>query len=152
MDQRTLYGVNYPNVVAEPFDGEWVIVNLDTGTYFSMDGSAGVLWPYAVAGLTLDDFIDQAARIFPTAGSQVRQDAKEFHQQLREHSLIRPIEAEQFNEVQMTVSVVEYAPPRMSVHADLQDILLLDPVHDVDAAGWPVTAPLNDESSPRSDI
>lgn len=151
MDQNAPYGVNYPNVVAESFDGEWVIVNLDTGTYFSLDGSAAVLWPYAAAGLTPEEFVETASQIFPEAGLQVRQDAEDFHRKLREHSLVRSIESESTSEVEVTVSSGEYTAPRLSVHADLQDILLLDPVHDVYAAGWPVTAPLEDDPSPRSE-
>ena len=32
-----------------------------------------------------------------------------------------------------------YQPPVLETYADLQDILLLDPVHDVDETGWPKT-------------
>ena len=150
MHEQPRFGINYPNVVAESFDEEWVIVNLETGTYFSLDGSAAALWPHAIAGLTLEEFVATAGQIYPTAGPALRQDIEGFHEQLREHSLVRPIDAEPITDVQVSVSATDYAGPRMGVHADLQDILLLDPVHDVDAAGWPVVAPLDDDPSRSS--
>ena len=32
----------------------------------------------------------------------------------------------------------DYAPPAMSKYTDMEDLLLLDPVHEVDEVGWPV--------------
>lgn len=88
VEQQPRFGINYPNVVAEAFDGEWVIVNLATGTYFSLDGSAAVLWPHAIAGLTLEEFVERAGRIYPAAGPELSRDIEDFHEQLRAHSLV----------------------------------------------------------------
>jgi biotin carboxylase len=33
-----------------------------------------------------------------------------------------------------------FAPPRVEKYTDMQDIILLDPVHEVGAAGWPQAA------------
>jgi hypothetical protein len=30
-----------------------------------------------------------------------------------------------------------YVPPVMNKHSDMQELLLLDPIHEVDEAGWP---------------
>jgi hypothetical protein len=30
-----------------------------------------------------------------------------------------------------------YSPPKLSAYTDMQELLLLDPVHEVDDAGWP---------------
>jgi hypothetical protein len=34
-----------------------------------------------------------------------------------------------------------FAPPRLEVFDDLQDLFLVDPIHDVDEAGWPHVTP-----------
>ncbi len=34
-----------------------------------------------------------------------------------------------------------FAPPRLQRYTDMQDLLLLDPIHDVDEVGWPVASP-----------
>ena len=35
-------------------------------------------------------------------------------------------------------SALEFAPPRLEKYSDLEDLLVLDPIHDVDEAGWPI--------------
>jgi len=37
-------------------------------------------------------------------------------------------------------SSVGFSTPTMSVYTDMEDLLLLDPIHDVDETGWPVRA------------
>lgn len=37
-------------------------------------------------------------------------------------------------------SSVEFSAPTISVYSDMEDLLLLDPIHDVDETGWPVRA------------
>jgi len=33
-----------------------------------------------------------------------------------------------------------FRPPTVAVYSDMEDLLLLDPIHDVDETGWPVRA------------
>ena len=42
--------INTPNVVGEEFDSEVVVVNLDSGYYFSILGSAKDIWRTLVNG------------------------------------------------------------------------------------------------------
>lgn len=44
MTQATRIRINTPNVVGEEFEGEVVAVNLESGTYFSLLGSAADIW------------------------------------------------------------------------------------------------------------
>ena len=36
--------VNRPTVISETIDGEAVVINLDSGHYYSLDGTAGEIW------------------------------------------------------------------------------------------------------------
>jgi hypothetical protein len=36
---------------------------------------------------------------------------------------------------------IEFKPPALNKYSDMQDLLLLDPIHDVDVAGWPTIKP-----------
>jgi hypothetical protein len=65
----------------------------------------------------------------------------DFVQQLVDFALIVPLT----NPVSIGGTELEsaarsqvHSTPKLTVYSDLQDILLLDPVHDVDSAGWPV--------------
>lgn len=35
----------------------------------------------------------------------------------------------------------EFQPPALESYTDMQDLLLLDPIHEVDEMGWPQKAP-----------
>ena len=35
--------------------------------------------------------------------------------------------------------LIDYSTPVVEIFSDMQEILLLDPVHDVDKSGWPIT-------------
>lgn len=145
MQDDSSYCLNYPHVVAEAFDGEWVIVHLTTGTYFSLDGTAATLWPWVISGVSLTDAISGARSAFPDAGAGLAEDIRGFVSELLSHDLIRELR-EAVSAPLAAADAPDYSPPVIGVHADLQDILLLDPVHDVDAAGWPIAAmePLGD--------
>ena len=34
----------------------------------------------------------------------------------------------------------QYAAPKLSTYTDMQELLLLDPIHEVDESGWPAQA------------
>ncbi len=109
---------NRPDVLDEVFDGEAVLVNLRTGRYYSLDAAATAVWRAVVAGEPLPD---------GTAG---------FARRLVEEELAVgdiPEGAEAAGE------------PVMEVFTDMEDILLLDPIHDVDydAAGFPARPAAN---------
>jgi hypothetical protein len=39
------------------------------------------------------------------------------------------------------IGTAEFHAPVLQVYSDMQDLLLLDPIHEVDATGWPMPAP-----------
>ena len=40
-----------------------------------------------------------------------------------------------------------FTPPKLERYTDMQEIILLDPVHKVDSQGWPRAAPTVPESA-----
>ena len=105
---------NRPDVLDEVFDGEAVLVNLRTGRYYSLDARATVIWQAVVAGEPLPEGSEGFAQ--PARRGGARGDRRGAP---RPHG--------------------EHGGPVMEVFTDMEDILLLDPIHDVDydAAGWP---------------
>ncbi len=109
-----------PDVVGEEFDGEVVVLNLRTGQYFGLNESGAALWGAILAGA-------DPADIAGISGS-------EFAARLVELGLISqsaepPVPAEK-----LTLDIT----PMIDVYDDLSDLILADPIHDVDAEkGWP---------------
>src|SRR4051812_23291770 len=53
----TGFRINGPNVVYESFDEEIVVVNLDTGNYYSLSGTGPTIWVDLVDGSHIDEVV-----------------------------------------------------------------------------------------------
>lgn len=140
--------INQPNVVGEEFEGEVVAVHLVTGTYFSLPGSAGTIWQRLAAGATAGQVHQYVKEQFDCSSERsVDEAVSRFLDELRALDLITsdPWPAGMAPAPSATVNLTDRRPfqePAIEAFDDLQDILLLDPIHDVDEAGWPTAAPL----------
>ena len=140
MDPRR-FRINAPTAVSEVIDGEAVIMNLESGHYFSARGLAGALWEATIAGATVAELTQASLQKWPA--SSIEGDAQQFLAQLLEHRLIT---ATELATVDLSVlapmldslSTQPYAAPVLDVFTDMEDLLLLDPIHDVGEAGWPM--------------
>ena len=121
---------NRPDVIEEAFGDEVVLVNLRTGRYYSLEGSAGPLWK-AIG--------DGAGPEQVAAAADAPVDA------------VIPFLTQLVDE-QLVVVEGDQLPPhagagldheaKLLVFNDMEDILQLDPIHDIDldGTGWPSPA------------
>jgi hypothetical protein len=125
-----------PRLAADIFDNEYIIANLDTVLYYSIQGIAVSL----VQALPFEDPsapINKIALIFNGSENNVADELKEIWQQLVNEEIVKePIKPVAINEG--WVPVTNYAAPLFNRYADMQDLLMLDPIHEVDEEGWPV--------------
>ena len=121
--------INAPDIIQETFDDESVIVNLRQGLYYSLNKAALPLWEEIVRGSSLDKL--------NTGGHEFSSDdVAGFVRELRAENLII-VEGEDIPDgVSPTIYLQKFE--------DLQDLLLLDPIHDVDERGWPHAKPSED--------
>src|SRR5262245_32059579 len=136
------FRVNAPAVASEIIDGEAVIMNLRSGAYFSTRGSGSLLWSWIEQGIAEDALLDALRQSFADADGQAAPALDAFLSQLLQHELIReiplhgPIPAPEPRIP--PPSRVPFAAPMLEVYTDMQDLLLLDPIHDVsEDEGWP---------------
>lgn len=130
-----------PSVVSEIIDGEVVVLNLDSGNYYSADQIGAVLWRWMELGFGTDEMLEELRRRFPNADpAEMENGIANFFAQLREHDLIAAEDATRDASV-ATIDGAElgdaFVTPALQCYSDMQDLLLLDPIHDVDEAGWP---------------
>ncbi|MFM2438829.1 MAG: hypothetical protein RLZ55_1654 [Actinomycetota bacterium] len=119
------YAVAQPDIVADALDGEVILINLDSGMYFRARGDAALAWDAVVSGGLLTEVAGPAA-----------QHLDAFVGRLLEHRLIVAVPPVAAGVAQLAVE----GPFMLEAYSDLQNLLNLDPVHDVDsAAGWPAT-------------
>lgn len=137
------YKQNTENVAAEKFDGEFVLINFARGTYFSLRNAAVDVWQQFENGATPEAVGARIAAHFSVAGDAVQAELERCIGTLIEEELICETDAP--GPAVEGWSSQAYEAPVVEVYSDLQDLIILDPVHEVDdAIGWPRRPPERD--------
>lgn len=139
------FRVNDKQVVHEIFDGEVLVINLETGTYYSLLGSAARIWTGLVGGASIASMTQALGAVYEGDPAVIEAAVVEFVSKLAQQSLLVP---DEMPAPQVAVEIggiggpkAPFAAPTLDVFTDMQDLLLLDPIHDVEEAGWPVVKP-----------
>jgi hypothetical protein len=143
------YRANSPTVISETLDGEAVIMDLRSGTYFSTRGTGAIIWTWFEGGATVRQIMTELSKTRGGDSALVGGAVDAFIRELADFHLIvaDPNEADDA-ELPPAPGDLIYAPPVLAAYTDMDDLLQLDPVHDVDAeSGWPVPRPRPDETS-----
>lgn len=137
------YSVNLKHVVHETVENETIVMNLINGYYYSFSGLASVIWEVVADSGRLDELIKILARFYHQTEEGVQAMVSQFVMELNENELIieRGDEACALNPSEVLPLLQALAPefmkPVLFKYTDMQDVLLLDPIHDVDVKGWP---------------
>ena len=130
--------INVPRIVHDEIDREVLAIDLATGTYFSMRGPARALWHLLTAGPAgIDDAVSAVLAGYPDAPPDAAGEIRSFIELLVGHDLLRGSEGTTGAPSLPGEDLGPYAPPVVEAFTDMQELVLLDPVHDVGAAGWP---------------
>jgi hypothetical protein len=129
--------VNSPDVIAESVDGEVLIINLVSGTYYNTAGSGAAAWRILAAGVPVAKAIEQLAGHFDIDPEAVAAGVVPWLKELLAEEIVvaRETAAEPLEVLES--SPVTWAAPTIEKFTDMQDLLILDPVHEVAAEGWP---------------
>jgi DNA-binding NarL/FixJ family response regulator len=146
----TYYRVNSPNVIHEIIDGEAVLVNMENGSYYSIDSVGAVVWDYIEKGLSNRQIVQAISNQYAGNQEEISTGIEKLIDDLKTERLIVPGEpssehnhAAAINQAIPAVPKPEFVPPVLNKYTDMEDLLLLDPIHDVDETGWPNTNPSN---------
>lgn len=131
------YSISAPDIVAEDFDGQVVVLNLANGHYYSVHGAGGALWTLVAAGTAIDAIVSSLAAQRP----ELVESALRFIREIVALGLVREASASAVPASALPASWPGEAP-RLEVFNDLAELITADPVHDVDVeAGWPTLRP-----------
>ncbi|HKY43058.1 MAG TPA: PqqD family protein [Pyrinomonadaceae bacterium] len=141
------FRVNTPTVTHETIDGEAVIINLDSGNYYSLVDVGSFIWGLVEKGASASEVQDLVLQTYQADAMDVDRGVQELLAQLEQENLIVPVDEAgplDLTEVQPPNNGHEkpsFNPPSLHKYSDMQELLLLDPIHDVDDAGWPKPNP-----------
>lgn len=142
MNSQSRFAVNTPNIVCEIFDNEVVAVNLDVGIYYSITGWSAKVWQMIQNGLSIDE-MDQTLSKYCDDSANINESLVKFTQELLDKNLIiSSTRQDMHSSTDLQFEKIDKMPTLfIEEFSDMQDILLLDPVHDVDESGWPSAKP-----------
>ncbi len=145
---QRFFECNAPGVIFERFEDETVVINLDSGRYYTLDPMGAEVWRCLNQGVALDQLIAAFRRDYDGDADLIEASVREFVALLLSEQLMRPTTS-------VDVARGDGAPaprsappsreafrsPTLAKYDDMAEMLLLDPVHDVNEAGWPSAAP-----------
>jgi hypothetical protein len=140
MNLNSRYRINSPAVIGEVIDGEAIIIHLDSGSYFSAQGTAARIWELVGQGATMQQMVEALTAEYDSDALAVSFALSALITQLSTHELIVPDDKSAAADLVFT-PVAQKQPfdePRLEVFHDMQNLLMLDPIHEIDAdRGWP---------------
>jgi Coenzyme PQQ synthesis protein D (PqqD) len=140
------FRVNSPNVIHETIEGEVILIDLKTGTYYSLRETGAAVWQALQNGVGEDGIAAELRSRYDASDEQIRDAVRELLAELEREGLIRADDGEAAPAATPSASDngagrLPFAAPVLEKHTDMQDLILLDPVHEVGAEGWPHPAP-----------
>jgi Coenzyme PQQ synthesis protein D (PqqD) len=145
MENGAVFRINSPQVVSETIDGEVVIVNLDKGIYYSLLKTGADVWSRIERQLDRHQLIQEVARSYDGSVEEIAIAIDEFIANLLAEELIvvdpqaRVANSANSPEIlEIQTDKPRFEKPLLEKFTDMEDLLLLDPIHEVDVnAGWP---------------
>lgn len=145
------YRVNGPRVISENIDGEVILVHMEKGSYYSTDGVGAELWRLIEAGSSVSEMFDALHAQYDAGPEDIANGISTFIERLQDEDLITVDESRRESAGRKwSLSDVRqvFRAPVLNAYRDMQDMLALDPIHDVEAAGWPVPKADDDPAAP----
>ena len=138
------FKINTPNIVHELIDGEVIIVNLKQGDYYSLLHTSAEIWTEIEREQSSAQIVAQLTQNYQEEPEIIAQGVQLFIDQLIEEGIITELAGDiQENEIfshefgNNGIDKPPFEMPKLSKYTDMEDLLALDPIHEVDEMGWP---------------
>ena len=124
------YRLNEPVVITDVIDGEFVILNLQKGSYYGLDPIGSEIWQRIIAGESVSEIVRSAEGCFGLAATRIGPEIERFVSQLLSEDLITTIDecgTAQAPAAEAGFAAAQYRTPMLAVYADMKNLLALDP-------------------------
>ncbi|MBX9773734.1 MAG: PqqD family protein [Xanthobacteraceae bacterium] len=133
------YAFNSADFAFETFANEIVVLNVVEGTYFAFGGSSIDIWDALANRRPVQAIVDATAARHGVPARLVEQELSNFIAKLAaEKILLAAQPADDPISLPASPPTRGFQPFSFEKHDDMEDLLTLDPIHDVDPErGWP---------------
>jgi hypothetical protein len=140
MSAEQYFAIRNKQVINETLDNETIIINLESGVYYSLNPSATLVWKGLTAGVSINAIAAELQARYPET-SDVEASVQKFinfiaMEQLIEASTAGPSSLELFK-AEVAADTNAFVAPTVEKYEDMQEMLLADPIHEVEQDGWP---------------
>ncbi len=144
MESTRAFRLRDADVSAERLNGDVIAVNLKTGAYFTLSGPAADVWTAFTSGAPTPaclEALDEAYSI-----TVPREQIEGLLAECEEHGLIAVVAATSGRAPGLPNDYerMSWTRPVLEVFDDLQDLILVDPIHDTSTLGWPNRTTIDD--------
>lgn len=138
MPANSFYKINSELVEHERLNGEVIVISFSSGKYFSLSGSAADIWTLLVEGISLADLIT-ALKVTWKIEIEVKV-ILEFLAECVLEGIVDQTElgSSTISELPEDHDRSNWNTPKLMIFGNLQDLIMVDPVHDASLIDWPV--------------
>ena len=143
---ETRFRIDSSRVMHEKIEGEVIAIDLATGTYYSIREAGATIWAQVERSAAEGEIVAAVATAYEAPDGEIERGVRAFLDELAAEGLIEPAISSPADGAASALPTEQlgaretFVPPVLEKHTDMQDLILLDPVHEVDARGWPHTA------------
>jgi hypothetical protein len=142
MELTDRFALRSRDVASEHFDGEFVVLDLESGKYFSLLGGSAIVWRGLLSGHSANTLCGGLSASDPRRAEVVALIASLFEYDLL---VVSPAPVAPPPDDVVVALADSSGPYEVEMFDDLADLLQADPIHDVDQeTGWPVLRPQPD--------
>lgn len=149
------YRISGSHIIHEEVDGEVIIVDLSTGSYYSLTGSCSEIWDGIVSGDPAPAILASLENRYAAPRAELAGAVTHLVSQLETDRLVtlagrngEPVtssmpanghtESPGHKELPGVNGRVPFVQPKLESFDDMKDLMLLDPIHEVSTEqGWP---------------
>lgn len=143
--KKSYLRVNEPHVVHETIEGEAILLNLGTGNYYSIEWPGTVIWDLISQTGDADGVKEAFLNVEKSKKNEIEKTFDVFLGSLIEEELLvssensskSSFELDEATAEEFKKAVEKLDKLTLNKYSDMKDMLLLDPIHDVDDKGWP---------------
>lgn len=135
-------------VVSQVIDDEAIIINMNTGCYYSLNKTGAEIWDCIGQVSTVAEIVGMLQCRYDCEATDVTDQVEKLLVELEAEQLIEQLEEERPQKLSRSVdqpvsredeqgTLAPFETPRFEKHSDMREFLLVDPIHQVDDRGWP---------------
>ena len=134
--------VSSKHAIAETIEGEAIIIHLGTGAYYSLRDAGADIWAGIEQAATRTEIVDWLQERYEGSREEMDAAALRVIEQLLGEGLVEEASGDGPRSQPLPAGSARkpFSAPILEKHTDMQDLILIDPVHEVEARGWPYAA------------